>query len=39
MQQEIVIKMQVDVGLHAVSNIGKIANHTLVVELFMLYGN
>lgn len=39
MQQEIMIKVLVNVGVNTVSNIGKIADHALVVELFLLYGN
>jgi len=39
MQQKIMIKMLIYKRFNAVSNIGKVADHALVVELFLLYGN
>ena len=39
MQQKIMIKVLINVCVNTVSDIGKIADHALVVELFLLYGN
>jgi hypothetical protein len=39
MQQEIMIKVLINVALDAISNVGEVADHTLFVKLFLLYGN